>query len=75
MFLYGVSYTSSVHYTTAPFDKDIKAAVLAVQHSERYNCNDRNGFYKVRLHGTQVLYKKNSMMTKILLLNFIVCYP
>ena len=51
IYLAGESYTSSVHFVTAPFADDIKGAVLQVQDCNRYNCNYRNGFYKVGLHG------------------------
>ena len=63
LYLSGSSYTSSVHFCTAPFAKDIKGAVLCVQDSERYNCNFRNGFYKMGLHGNWYvdMYKKKSI--------------
>ena len=66
LYLFGRSYTSSVHYLAAPFAEDIKAAVLEVQDSERYNCNFRNGFYKIGLHGNWYvgMYKKKSMSVK-----------
>ena len=35
LLLTGGSYTSSVHFTAAPFDEDIKGAVLAIQDCER----------------------------------------
>ena len=47
LYLCGGSYTSSVHFCTAPFASDIKGAVLNVQDCERYNCIYRNGFYKI----------------------------
>ncbi len=43
MFLLGSSYTASLHYATAPFEKDIKGAVFEVQDSERYRLWYRNG--------------------------------
>ena len=43
LFLLGASYTSSLHYATAPFESDIKGAVLEVQDSERYRLWYRNG--------------------------------
>ncbi len=43
MFLLGASYTASLHYATAPFEKDIKGAVLEVQDSERYRLWYRGG--------------------------------
>ena len=66
LYLCGGSYTSSVHFVTAPFAKDIKGAVLEVQDCERYNCNYRNGFYKMGLHGGWYvnMYKKKSNLKK-----------
>ena len=51
LLLTGGSYTSSVHFTAAPFDEDIKGAVLAVQDCERYNIKYRNGILKTGMHG------------------------
>ena len=39
----GGSYTASLHYSTAPFEKDIIGAVFDVQDSERYRLWYRNG--------------------------------
>ncbi len=66
LYLWGGSYTSSVHFVTHPFADDIKGAVLQVQDSERYNCNYRNGFYKIGLHGDWYvdMYKRKTMPTK-----------
>ena len=66
LYLCGSSYTSSVHFVTAPFADDIKGAVLQVQDCERYNCNYRNGFYKIGLHGDWYvnMYKRKSIPTK-----------
>ena len=66
LYLRGQSYGSSVHFTTAPFEDDIKGAVLEVQDCERYNCNYRNGFYKMGLHGGWYvsMYKKKSNLKK-----------
>lgn len=66
LYLFGRSYTSSVHFVTAPFAPDIKGAVLEVQDCERYNCNYRNGFYKMGLHGGWYvgMYKKKSRLAK-----------
>ena len=66
LYLCGSSYTSSVHFVTAPFADDIKGAVLAVQTSERYDCNYRNGIYKMGLHGGWYvkMYKKNGNLRK-----------
>ncbi|MBO7341774.1 MAG: CocE/NonD family hydrolase [Clostridia bacterium] len=47
LYLLGSSYSSSVHYCTAPFAPDIKGAVLPVQDSERYNIIYRNGFFNI----------------------------
>ncbi len=64
LFLDGGSYCCTVHYVTAPFASDIKGAVLAVQDPDRYNCNYRNGFYKMGLHGGWYvdMYKKQRAM-------------
>ena len=43
LFLIGSSYSASLHYTTAPFEEDIKGAVFEVQDSERYRLWYRNG--------------------------------
>ena len=66
LYLFGGSYTSSVHFVTAPFADDIKGAVLMIQDCERYNCNYRNGFYKIGLHGNWYvqMYKAKSMREK-----------
>ena len=66
LYLCGGSYTSSVHFVTAPFADDIKGAVLRVQDCERYNCNYRNGFYKIGLHGNWYvnMYKRKSIPNK-----------
>lgn len=66
LYLCGGSYTSSVHFVAAPFADDVKGAVLEVQDCERYNCNYRNGFYKVGLHGGWYvnMYKKKSNLKK-----------
>ena len=64
--LSGGSYLTSVHLTTAPFEKDVIGAVLRVQDCNRYNCNYRNGFYKVGLHGGWYvgMYKRSKRMQK-----------
>lgn len=71
LYLWGSSYTCSVHLVTAPFAEDIKAAVLEVQDCERYNCNYRNGFYKMGLHGSWYvsMYKAKSIRKKNFTLN------
>ena len=43
MFLLGYSYSSSLQYATAPFEKDVKGAVLEAQDCERYRLWYRNG--------------------------------
>ena len=43
LLLHGASYTASLHYATAPFEADVKAAVFEVQDSERYRLWYRNG--------------------------------
>lgn len=43
LFLVGASYTTSVHFATAPFEEDVKGAVFEVQDSERYRLWYRNG--------------------------------
>ncbi len=62
----GGSYLSSVHLVATPFPTDVKAAILEVQDRCRYNCNYRNGFYKIGLHGNWYvgMYKKKSKPCK-----------
>ena len=43
LYLFGGSYTSSLHYATAPFEEDVKGALFEVQDSERYRLWYRNG--------------------------------
>lgn len=43
LYLLGASYTTSLHYATAPFEPDVKGAVFEVQDSERYRLWYRNG--------------------------------
>ena len=66
IYLLGESYTSSVHYTTAPFDDDIKGAIFGVQDTNRYNVCYRNGFLKKGLHGEWYvkMYKAKSHIKK-----------
>lgn len=66
LYLWGRSYGATVHFVTAPFAEDIKGAVLEVQDTQRYNCNYRNGFYKIGLHGNWYvgMYKKKTMPKK-----------
>ena len=55
-----------MHMVTSPFKEDIKGAILIVQDNNRYNCNYRNGFYKIGLHGNWYvsMYKKKSIINK-----------
>ena len=64
LYLHGGSYCCTVHYVTAPFASDIKGAVCEVMDQDRYNCNFRNGFYKMGLHGGWYvdMYKKQRAM-------------
>ena len=66
LYLVGASYTAAVHMVTPPYNRDIKGAVLEVYDHERYNCNYRNGFYKVGLHGEWYvsMYKPKSIRNK-----------
>lgn len=66
LYLRGRSYGTSVHFVTAPFAPDIKGAILEIQDCERYNCNYRNGFYKMGLHGGWYvkMYKHKSIREK-----------
>lgn len=65
LFLHGGSYTASVHYATAPFEADIKGAVLEVQDSERYRLWYRNGqMRKGHANWHFVLYKSNCNLNK-----------
>ncbi|MBE6687328.1 MAG: CocE/NonD family hydrolase [Ruminococcaceae bacterium] len=66
LYLAGASYTAAVHMVTPPYNDDIKGAVLEVYDHERYNCNYRNGFYKVGLHGEWyvTMYKPKSIRNK-----------
>ncbi len=43
IFLVGSSYSASLHYSTAPFENDVKGAVFEVQDTERYRLWYRNG--------------------------------
>ena len=66
LYLFGFSYLSSVHFVSVPFESDIKGAIFEAQDCERYNCNYRNGFYKIGLHGGWYfeMYKKKSLKNK-----------
>lgn len=66
LFLIGGSYTASLHYSTAPFEEDIKGAVFNVQDSERYRLWYRNGNMR-RGHANWHfgLYKDKSNLKKV----------
>ena len=66
LYLCGGSYLASVHFVTAPFEDDVKGAVLEVQDCERYRIKYRNGFLKSGMHGTWYVrtYKKKSIPQK-----------
>lgn len=66
LYLLGGSYTSIVHYVTAPYAPDIKGAVLEIQDTEIYNCVYRNGVCKSGLFGDWYvgMYKANSGLRK-----------
>lgn len=67
LYLYGGSYTASVHFSYLNTNQpDIKAAFLTVQDTERYNIIYRNGVLKVGLHGNWALgmYKRNQKIRK-----------
>lgn len=62
IYLFGTSYTASVHfaYLNTAGD-DVKGAILSVQDCKRYNIIYRNGFLKCGLHGSWAvsMYDKN----------------
>lgn len=65
LYLCGSSYTASLHYSTAPFEADIKGAVFEVQDSERYNLWYRNGqMRKGHANWHFGLYKANCALNK-----------
>ena len=66
IYLSGGSYTSAVHFVTAPFADDIKGCVLHVMDCERYNITYRNGFYKIGNFGRWFvdIYKENNKLIK-----------
>ena len=65
LFLLGGSYTASLHYATAPFEQDIRAAIFEVQDSERYRLWYRNGqMRKGHANWHFGLYKSNSLTDK-----------
>ena len=65
IFLCGGSYTSSLNYSTAPFEPDVKGAVLEIQDSERYRLWYRNGqMRKGHANWHFGLYKAKSGLNK-----------
>ncbi|MBR4296280.1 MAG: CocE/NonD family hydrolase [Clostridia bacterium] len=65
IFLYGASYTASLHYTIAPFESDIKGAIFEVQDTERYRLWYRNGqMRKGHANWHFGLYKKKCGLNK-----------
>lgn len=77
LFLTGGSYTSSVHFAAAPFDEDIKGAVLCIQDCERYNINYRNGIAKTGMHLKWYTenYKKKSRRKTVFDEKFLMTRP
>ena len=65
IYLWGSSYTASLHYATAPFEKDVLGAVFEVQDSERYRLWYRNGqMRKGHANWHFVLYKDKCNLNK-----------
>ena len=66
LFLKGGSYTTTVHYVTAPFAPDIKGAVFNVQDTDRYRKCYRNCCFKRGLYGDWYAenYKAKTMEEK-----------
>lgn len=63
LLLYGGSYTASLHYSSAPFEDDIKAAVFEVQDTNRYRLWYRNGqMRKGHANWHFGLFKQNSLV-------------
>lgn len=62
LLLMGGSYTASLHYSSAPFEDDIKAAVFEVQDTNRYRLWYRNGqMRKGHANWHFGLFKQNSL--------------
>ena len=61
LYLLGGSYTTLVHYVTAPFADDVKGASLESMVTEQYGMFYRNGFFKINLYGGwhRSVYKQN----------------
>ena len=66
MFIFGHSYSATVGLISAPFEPDVKGAILEAQDVERYNIIYRNGFFKRGLHGGwyMKMYKKKQIRNK-----------
>lgn len=65
LYLCGGSYTSTVHYFTAPFAPDIKGAVFNKQDCNRYNLLYKNGFYKIAFWNWYAsMYKNKTPMQR-----------
>ena len=65
LYLMGGSYTASLHYATAPFEADVRAAIFEVQDSERYRLWYRNGqMRKGHANWYFGLYKSNTLTNK-----------
>ena len=65
LYLLGGSYSASLHYTTAPFESDVKGGVLEVQDTERYRLWYRNGqMRKGHANWHFGLYKKKCGLNK-----------
>ena len=65
IYLCGGSYSSSLNYSTAPFESDIKGAVLEIQDYERYRLWYRNGqMRKGHANWHFGLYKAKSKFNK-----------
>ena len=65
IFLCGGSYTASLNFSTAPFESDVKGAVLEIQDSERYRLWYRNGqMRKGHANWHFSLYKSKSNLCK-----------
>ncbi len=65
LFLCGGSYSASLNFSTAPFESDVKGAVLEIQDSERYRLWYRNGqMRKGHANWHFSLYKSKSNLCK-----------
>lgn len=76
LFLCGGSYAASLHYCTAPFEPDIKGAVLEVQDTERYRLWYRNGqMRKGHANWHFNLYKSKCGLNKTFSMNSFSALP